>query len=238
MIIPFWTFSSCLYDLSFKWHSLFSFHGFLSKSMVLLQVAVVMSAFPATPLLLARARICISASHTKEDLIKGLEVIWFKCILFSGHPLCSPQSIFLPLLVIYSLYVISFWGSFITHRKRMDSTMVAYWFFLHNPFLCRDKHDWLITLVSMFYYGCKNNEDWSNLSEIVLLLFRIHGYESFNGCAPSMVTHLNSFFCQVISRVGDLVGIKYFPAQPKEQQQEEKTSKLDWKWWTTQVSLW
>ncbi|KAL6325172.1 hypothetical protein AAG906_023017 [Vitis piasezkii] len=67
-------------------------------------VAVVMSAFPATPLLLARARICISASHTKEDLIKGLEVI---------------------------------------------------------------------------------------------------------------------------SRVGDLVGIKYFPAQPKEQQQEEKTSKLD-----------
>lgn len=67
-------------------------------------VAVVMSAFPATPLLLARARICISASHTKEDLIKGLEVI---------------------------------------------------------------------------------------------------------------------------SRVGDLVGIKYFPSQPKEQQQEEKTSKLD-----------
>lgn len=32
-------------------------------------------AFPATPLLLARARICISASHTKEDLIKALEVI-------------------------------------------------------------------------------------------------------------------------------------------------------------------
>ncbi|XWS43956.1 hypothetical protein CRYUN_Cryun15aG0003000 [Craigia yunnanensis] len=38
-------------------------------------VAVVMVAFPATPLLLARARICISASHTKEDLIKALEVI-------------------------------------------------------------------------------------------------------------------------------------------------------------------
>ena len=51
--------------------------------------------------------------------------------------------------------------------------------------------------------------------------------ESFNGCAPSMVIHLNGFFCQVISRVGDLVGIKYFPAQPKEQQREEKTSKLD-----------
>ncbi|CAO1940812.1 unnamed protein product [Urochloa humidicola] len=38
-------------------------------------VAVVTVAFPATPLLLARARICISASHTREDLIKGLEVI-------------------------------------------------------------------------------------------------------------------------------------------------------------------
>ena len=30
--------------------------------------------FPATPLLLARARICISASHSKEDLIKALKV--------------------------------------------------------------------------------------------------------------------------------------------------------------------
>jgi len=38
-------------------------------------VAVVTVAFPATPLLLARARICISASQTREDLIKGLEVI-------------------------------------------------------------------------------------------------------------------------------------------------------------------
>ena len=149
------------------------------------------------------------------------------------------------LLKVYSYHCLSFipcmsfpFEEVSSHSKRMDSTMVAYWFFLHNPFLCRDKHDWLITLVSMFYYGCKNNEDWSNLSEIVLLLFRIHGYESFNGCAPSMVIHLNGFFCQVISRIGDLVGIKYFPAQPKEQQREEKTSKLDWKWWTTQVSLW
>ena len=40
----------------------------------LLQVAVVTVAFPATPLLLARARICISASHTREDLNKALEV--------------------------------------------------------------------------------------------------------------------------------------------------------------------
>nr|ADN33867.1 serine palmitoyltransferase [Cucumis melo subsp. melo] len=38
-------------------------------------VAVVTVAFPATPLLLARARICISASHTKDDLLKALEVI-------------------------------------------------------------------------------------------------------------------------------------------------------------------
>ncbi|CAL9117920.1 unnamed protein product [Musa textilis] len=38
-------------------------------------VAVVTVAFPATPLLLARARICISAAHSREDLIKGLEVI-------------------------------------------------------------------------------------------------------------------------------------------------------------------
>ncbi|XP_039133623.1 long chain base biosynthesis protein 2d-like [Dioscorea cayenensis subsp. rotundata] len=38
-------------------------------------VAVVTVAFPATPLLLARARICISASHSREDLMKGLEVL-------------------------------------------------------------------------------------------------------------------------------------------------------------------
>uniref|UniRef100_A0A804LNE5 serine C-palmitoyltransferase n=1 Tax=Zea mays TaxID=4577 RepID=A0A804LNE5_MAIZE len=39
------------------------------------KVVVVTVAFPATPLLLARARICISASHTREDLIKALDVI-------------------------------------------------------------------------------------------------------------------------------------------------------------------
>ncbi|CAM0914124.1 unnamed protein product [Alopecurus aequalis] len=38
-------------------------------------VAIVTVAFPATPLLLTRARICISASHTRKDLIKALEVI-------------------------------------------------------------------------------------------------------------------------------------------------------------------
>ncbi|XP_031101238.1 long chain base biosynthesis protein 2a-like isoform X4 [Ipomoea triloba] len=38
-------------------------------------VAVVTVAFLATPLLLARARIGISAAHTREDLLKALEVI-------------------------------------------------------------------------------------------------------------------------------------------------------------------
>ncbi|GFP92046.1 long chain base biosynthesis protein 2a [Phtheirospermum japonicum] len=38
-------------------------------------VAVVTVAYPATPLLLARARICVSASHSREDLVKALEVI-------------------------------------------------------------------------------------------------------------------------------------------------------------------
>ncbi|CAK9177459.1 unnamed protein product [Ilex paraguariensis] len=36
-------------------------------------VAVVTVCFPATPLLLSRARICISAAHTREDLINALE---------------------------------------------------------------------------------------------------------------------------------------------------------------------
>ncbi|XP_071693222.1 long chain base biosynthesis protein 2a-like [Rutidosis leptorrhynchoides] len=38
-------------------------------------VAVVNVAFPVTPLLLARARLCISAAHTRDDLVKALEVI-------------------------------------------------------------------------------------------------------------------------------------------------------------------
>ncbi|XP_050256575.1 long chain base biosynthesis protein 2b-like [Quercus robur] len=38
-------------------------------------VAVVIVAFPATPLLLGRARICLSTSHTKEEPVKALEVI-------------------------------------------------------------------------------------------------------------------------------------------------------------------
>jgi serine palmitoyltransferase len=42
-----------------------------------LQVAVITVAFPVTPLLLGRARICISASHTREDLMKALDVSVF-----------------------------------------------------------------------------------------------------------------------------------------------------------------
>ncbi|KAK8916681.1 Long chain base biosynthesis protein 2d [Platanthera zijinensis] len=38
-------------------------------------LAVVTVAFPATPLLLARARICLSASHTREDMIRALDVL-------------------------------------------------------------------------------------------------------------------------------------------------------------------
>ena len=42
-------------------------------------VAMVMVGFPATPVLLVRARLCISASHTQEDLDYALEVgvLWW-----------------------------------------------------------------------------------------------------------------------------------------------------------------
>ena len=55
---------------------------------MLLQVAVVTVAFPATPLLLARARICISASHTKEDLLKALEVFVLVNMNFVSITVC------------------------------------------------------------------------------------------------------------------------------------------------------
>lgn len=35
------------------------------------------------------------------------------------------------------------------------------------------------------------------------------------------------FLFQVISQVGDLLGIKYFGAEPKKHQQEEKMMKLE-----------
>jgi len=39
------------------------------------QIAVVVVGFPATPLLMARARFCISACHSKEDLLWALDVL-------------------------------------------------------------------------------------------------------------------------------------------------------------------
>jgi hypothetical protein len=38
-------------------------------------LAVVVVGFPATPLLLSRARVCISAAHTREDLAAALDAI-------------------------------------------------------------------------------------------------------------------------------------------------------------------
>mmetsp|Transcript_8213 Transcript_8213/g.30300 ORF Transcript_8213/g.30300 Transcript_8213/m.30300 type:complete len:532 (-) Transcript_8213:89-1684(-) len=46
-----------------------------SRECFKLGVAVVVVCFPATPLLLSRARVCISASHTREDLQKAFEII-------------------------------------------------------------------------------------------------------------------------------------------------------------------
>lgn len=65
---------------------------------MLFQVAVVTVAFPATPLLLARARICISASHTREDLIKGLEVVVLSAYLEFIFLVFPPLIYFAPVL--------------------------------------------------------------------------------------------------------------------------------------------
>lgn len=50
-----------------------------STSRLLLErgIAMVVVGFPATPLLSARARICISASHTREDLDWALQVSYY-----------------------------------------------------------------------------------------------------------------------------------------------------------------
>ena len=61
----------------------------------MLQVAVITVAFPVTPLLLARARICISASHTREDLMKALDVSVFLCINTSLYSKYSQTDVFL-----------------------------------------------------------------------------------------------------------------------------------------------
>lgn len=80
--------------------------------MALSQVAVVTVAFPATPLLLARARICISASHTKEDLIKALEVN------------CSITSTFWLSLMFLLVLVLSF-PVICVREKEIDRCMCA-----------------------------------------------------------------------------------------------------------------
>ena len=43
------------------------------------QVATVVVSFPATPLVMSRARFCISAAHTREDLDYALAVIDAVC---------------------------------------------------------------------------------------------------------------------------------------------------------------
>ncbi len=42
-------------------------------------IAAVVVGFPATPLLTSRARVCISASHTRKDLDRALKVP-FACL--------------------------------------------------------------------------------------------------------------------------------------------------------------
>eukprot|EP00301_Raphidiophrys_heterophryoidea_P018659 c3664_g1_i1.p1 GENE.c3664_g1_i1~~c3664_g1_i1.p1 ORF type:complete len:106 (+),score=18.83 c3664_g1_i1:3-320(+) len=46
-----------------------------SRELLKRNVAVVVVGFPATPLLLARVRFCLSAAHTTKDLERALEAI-------------------------------------------------------------------------------------------------------------------------------------------------------------------
>lgn len=46
----------------------------ISRYMLRRGVAVVVVGFPATPLLTARMRVCVSAAHSKADLDYALEV--------------------------------------------------------------------------------------------------------------------------------------------------------------------
>ncbi|KAG8089883.1 hypothetical protein GUJ93_ZPchr0011g28344 [Zizania palustris] len=66
------------------------------------KVAIVTVAFPATPLLLARVRICISASHTREDLINALDVSAFVLcrIFFYSHTRKGILILIVPIFVI------------------------------------------------------------------------------------------------------------------------------------------
>ena len=46
-----------------------------SRECLARHLAVVVVGFPATPLLLSRARVCISASHSRSDLAAALDVM-------------------------------------------------------------------------------------------------------------------------------------------------------------------
>lgn len=54
-----------------------------SREMRLRKVAVVVVGFPATPIVESRARFCISASHTREDLEYALRCV---CPLYTLPP--------------------------------------------------------------------------------------------------------------------------------------------------------
>lgn len=49
--------------------------AFTPALLVVFQIATVVVGFPATPLLLSRARFCVSAGHTREDLDRALDKI-------------------------------------------------------------------------------------------------------------------------------------------------------------------
>jgi hypothetical protein len=51
----------------------------ISRRCLQRHIAMVVVGFPATALLMSRCRVCISASHTKEDLDYALEVIYDIC---------------------------------------------------------------------------------------------------------------------------------------------------------------
>ncbi|RKP12667.1 serine palmitoyltransferase 2 [Piptocephalis cylindrospora] len=57
--------------LLFQYGKLASF----SRECLALGIAVVVVSYPATPIITARARFCVSASHTREDLDKALDII-------------------------------------------------------------------------------------------------------------------------------------------------------------------
>jgi len=49
--------------------------AYLSRELLRHGIAIVMAGYPATPLLLARVRFCISAAHKKEELAEALKHI-------------------------------------------------------------------------------------------------------------------------------------------------------------------